>query len=40
MEFNKAEIVKTIIQLMKYGVIGVMNTGITLITFYLLNTWA
>lgn len=31
---------KTIVQLFKYGVIGVMNTLITVISFYLLNTWA
>ena len=31
---------KTIVQLFKYGVIGVMNTIITAVTFYLLNTWA
>jgi len=35
---NKDEAKKTIIQLMKYGVIGVMNTLITVISFYLLNT--
>lgn len=29
---------KTLVQLMKYGVIGVMNTLITAVTFYLLNT--
>lgn len=36
---TKSEATKTIIQLMKYGVIGVMNTLITAISFYLLNTW-
>ena len=36
---TKDEAKKTIIQLMKYGVIGVMNTFITAISFYLLNTW-
>ncbi|MBO4814622.1 MAG: GtrA family protein [Muribaculaceae bacterium] len=36
---NKAsEIKKTLIQLVKYGIIGVSNTLITLITFYVLNT--
>ena len=37
---SKTETKKTLIQLMKYGVIGVMNTLITAISFYLLNTWA
>lgn len=36
---TKNETKKTIIQLMKYGVIGVMNTLITAISFYFLNTW-
>ncbi len=36
---TKDEAKKTIIQLMKYGVIGVLNTLITAISFYLLNTW-
>ncbi len=40
MKINIAEVRKTGIQLLKYGVIGVMNTLITLVTFYLLNTWA
>lgn len=31
---------KTTIQLIKYGIIGVSNTLLTLITFYLLNTVA
>ena len=35
---DKAEARKTGIQLLKYGVIGVMNTLITLVSFYLLNT--
>ncbi|MBP5689215.1 MAG: GtrA family protein [Muribaculaceae bacterium] len=35
---TKDETKKTIIQLMKYGVIGVMNTLITAISFYILNT--
>ena len=30
---------QTTIQLLKYGVIGVSNTVITAVTFYLLNTW-
>lgn len=36
---NKSEAAKTLVQLAKYGVIGVMNTLITAISFYLLNTW-
>ncbi|MBR1803362.1 MAG: GtrA family protein [Muribaculaceae bacterium] len=40
MKLDKAEMRKTSIQLLKYGVIGVMNTLITLVSFYLLNTWA
>ncbi|MBQ7691907.1 MAG: GtrA family protein [Muribaculaceae bacterium] len=40
MKISKNELRKTGIQLFKYGIIGVMNTFITLITFYLLNTWA
>ena len=39
MKLDIVEIKKTAIQLLKYGVIGVMNTLITLVTFYLLNTW-
>ncbi len=35
---NIDEAKKTIIQLMKYGVIGVINTLITAVSFYLLNT--
>ena len=35
--FDEAK--KTIIQLFKYGVIGVMNTLLTAVSFYLLNTW-
>ena len=38
MKIDKAEARKTGIQLLKYGVIGVMNTLITLMSFYLLNT--
>ena len=38
MKIDKAEARKTGIQLLKYGVIGVMNTVITLVAFYLLNT--
>jgi putative flippase GtrA len=38
MKIDKAEARKTGIQLLKYGVIGVMNTLITLVSFYLLNT--
>lgn len=37
---SKSEAKKTIVQLFKYGVIGVMNTLITVVSFYLLNTWA
>ena len=33
-----AEIKKTLVQLVKYGIIGVSNTVITLVTFYVLNT--
>ena len=40
MKIDKAEARKTTIQLLKYGVIGVSNTLITLVTFYLLNTLA
>lgn len=40
MKINKAEARKTTIQLLKYGVIGVSNTLITLVVFYLLNTLA
>ena len=38
MKINRAEARKTGIQLIKYGVIGVMNTTITLVSFWLLNT--
>jgi len=38
MKIDKAEARQTFIQLLKYGVIGVFNTLITLVTFYLLNT--
>lgn len=40
MKIDIAEVRKTSIQLLKYGAIGVMNTLITLVSFYLLNTWA
>ncbi|MBQ0114868.1 MAG: GtrA family protein [Bacteroidales bacterium] len=40
MKIDKAETRKTFIQLLKYGVIGVVNTLITLVTFYVLNTLA
>ena len=29
---------RTVVQLLKYGIIGVMNTLITLVAFYVLNT--
>ncbi|MCF0181911.1 MAG: GtrA family protein [Muribaculaceae bacterium] len=38
MRINKDEARKTGIQLLKYGVIGMSNTLITLIAFYVLNT--
>ncbi len=38
MKLDREEIRKTGIQLLKYGVIGVINTLITLVSFYLLNT--
>ncbi len=38
MKIDKAEARQTGIQLLKYAVIGVLNTLITLATFYLLNT--
>ncbi|MBQ3731257.1 MAG: GtrA family protein [Muribaculaceae bacterium] len=38
MKIDKAEARQTGIQLLKYCVIGVLNTLITLVVFYLLNT--
>jgi len=38
MKIDKEEAKQTGIQLLKYGVIGILNTLITLIAFYLLNT--
>lgn len=38
MKLDKKELRNTGIQLLKYGVIGVMNTLITLASFYLFNT--
>lgn len=38
MKINREEARKTGIQLLKYGIIGVMNTVVTLVAFYLLNT--
>lgn len=38
MKIDKAEARQTGIQLLKYGVIGVLNTLITLVVFYLMNT--
>lgn len=40
MKINKQEARKTSVQLLKYGLVGVMNTIITLVVFYLLNTHA
>ena len=40
MKIDKEEAKQTGIQLLKYGVIGVLNTLITLVTFYVLNTKA
>lgn len=36
---SKNEAKRTFIQLVKYGIIGVSNTLITLIVFYIINTW-
>ena len=38
MKIDISEARETGIQLLKYGVIGVLHTLITLVTFYLLNT--
>ncbi len=38
MKIDKGAVRTTGIQLLKYGVIGVMNTLITFVSFYLLNT--
>ncbi len=38
MKVTKAESKKTAIQLMKYGVIGISNTLITAVAFYVLNS--
>ena len=38
MKIDKAQAKQTGIQLLKYGVIGALNTLITLVAFYLLNT--
>lgn len=38
MKIDKAEARETGIQLLKYAVIGVLNTLITLVVFYILNT--
>lgn len=38
MGISRVEAHKTGIQLLKYGVIGVLNTLITLVTFYVMNT--
>ena len=38
MKTDKAEVRETGIQLLKYAVIGVMNTLITLVDFYVLNS--
>ncbi len=37
MSENEAK--RTFIQLVKYGIIGMSNTLITLIVFYIINTW-
>ncbi len=38
MKIDKAQAKQTGIQLLKYGVIGALNTLITIVAFYLLNT--
>lgn len=38
MKLNKTETRKTLVQLVKYGVIGASNTLITLASFYVLNS--
>lgn len=38
-KISRAEAHKTTIQLLKYAVIGVSNTLITLVVFYIMNTW-
>lgn len=38
MKIDKSKALTTGIQLLKYGVIGVLNTLITLVVFYLMNT--
>ena len=38
MKIDKEKARQTVVQLLKYGVIGVFNTLITLVTFYFLNT--
>ena len=40
MRIDRNEARKTSIQLLKYGAIGIMNTLITLVVFYLMNTKA
>ena len=38
MKIDRQELITTAVQLLKYGVIGVSNTIITLVAFYLMNT--